>query len=209
MPILIEPKSYLSAFENGENVQIQYKRFQLEDLIRVYDIVGELLLKAKLDSFIPFVKTSLKELVQNAVKATQKRIYFQKSGLDISKNYEEGMVNFSEFLQSNKNMPIPDGILFSAEIRFEQMKDSLRIVVKNYGEVTSEERKSLELMFSRGKTMHSVQELLENEVKQKEGGGLGISMIIVLGRSLKINDPLKFESKNGFTEFVLTIPVNS
>ncbi len=207
MPILIEPIDYLSAFQKGESVTIQYRRFQLDDLIKVYDLVGELLISKNLQTYLPYAKTALKEMVQNAVKATQKRAYFQKNGWDIQKDYQSGMKHFSEYMQESKNTPLPEGILFSAEIRFVQSTEKLDIVVRNYGEITEQEKKNLELMFARGSRMNSVQELLENEVKQKEGGGLGISMILVLGKSLNIQNPLRFQTQSGFTEFFLTLPI--
>jgi hypothetical protein len=206
MPVLIEPIDYLNAFQKGESVTIQYRRLHLDDLFKVYNLVDELLISKNLQSYLPYAKTALKEMVQNAVKATQKRVYFQKNGWDIQKDYQIGMKHFSEYMQDSKNMPLPDGILFSAEIQFIHKAENLDILVRNYGEMTEQEKKNLEYMFARGSRMKSVQELLENEVKQKEGGGLGISMILVLGKSLKIANPLRFQTQSGFTEFFLTLP---
>lgn len=205
----IEPDSYLSAFSQGKQVKITYKRFHLENLLRLYDIIEELLVSKKQQRFVSFTKTVVKEMVQNAVKATQKRFFFEKQGLDIQKEYQKGMEFFSDFLQENKNIELPEGYRFTAEIKIESSTDNLFIFVRNHGEMTQFENQIVQQMFQRGRTLNSVAELLENEVKHKEGGGIGISMIIVLSKSLGIPFPLSYTCSGGFTEFCLKLPIEN
>lgn len=207
--IEIQPESYLEHFKKGGLVSILCKSFVLEDLIPVYNIIETLLCSKKLDKFVAYSKTVVKELTQNALKATQKRYFFHIKSLNIQTDYEKGMQGFKEFLQENKYMPLPDIFDFAARIQVFIQSDRFLICVANQGELVEFERKAIENMIERGKKINSVAELLENEVKHKEGGGLGLSMIVVLGKSLNLSFPLHYKSENGFTEFCLHLPLES
>lgn len=205
--IEVQPEAYLEKFKENQEIFIIYKSLVLEDLIPVYEIIENLLKSQKLDRFIAFTKTAAKELIQNAIKATQKRYFFQVQGLDIAKDYTKGMENFSEFLQQSKYISLPDNFQFAAKIILSTDSNFFLMKVINQGKLVEQEKKAIENMFERGKRIHSVAELLEDEVKQKEGGGIGLSMIIVLSKSLNIPFPLSYSSQNGLTEFCLKLPV--
>lgn len=207
--IEIQPEPYLEHFEKGEVISIFYKSFALDDLAPIFEIIEHLLRLKKLDKFVAYSKTVTRELVQNALKATQKRYYFHKESLDIHKDYEKGMETFADFFQANKHMPLPEMFDFSAKLKIHLQSNNFVVCVENYGELVELERRAIENMIERGKTVNSVAELLENEVKHKEGGGIGLSMIVVLGKSLKIPFPLRYKSENGFTEFCLHLPLES
>ncbi len=205
--IEIQPEPYFEHFQKGEKIQIFYKSFLLEDLVPVYDIIEKLLRFQNLDKFVAYVKTVTKELIQNAFKATQKRYYFHRESLDLQKDYEKGMEGFKEFLQENKYMPLPEIFDFSARISIHLESSYFFLCVANQGELLEIERVSINSMLERGKEINSVAELLENEVRHKEGGGIGLSMIVVLGKALNLPFPLSYKSENGLTEFCLQIPV--
>jgi hypothetical protein len=207
--LTIQPPNYLHSFLQGNPIFVVYRRFLLDDLIKVYDLIEEILTSKNLHHLVSFAKTVVKEMVQNAVKATQKRVFFEMQGLDIQKEYQKGMELFPEFLQNNKNIPLPENYQFSAEIRIEHLDGHIWIYVKNPGEITEVEKQNIQHMLERGKKLNSVAELLESETKQKEGGGIGLSMIIVLSKSLGLPFPLSYTSKNGFTEFCLKLPIEN
>jgi hypothetical protein len=206
--LIIDPDTYLTSLQEGKSVRITYKRFLMEDLLKVYDIIEEWLVLKNQHKLVSFTKTVVKEMVQNAVKATQKRYFFQKQGLDIQKDYVKGMEFFSEFMQENKNNELPPNFLFTAQLTLESIDGFLYVLVRNHGEMTEVENHNVQQMFQRGKRLNSVAELLEDEVKHKEGGGIGLSMIIVLSKSLGLPFPLSYTCSGGFTEFCLKLPAN-
>lgn len=205
----IYPEAFFESFQNHQEISIVYKSFLLEDLIPVYEVIENLLKVKKLERFSAYTKTSAKELIQNAIKATQKRYFFQIQGLDIKKDYIKGMEKFSDFLQESKYIPLPESFQFSAKIIFSADSKFFQMRVINQGELVEEERKAIENMFERGRRIKTVAELLDDEVKHKEGGGIGLSMILVLGKSLNVFSPLEYKSENGLTEFCLKLPMQS
>ena len=63
-------------------------------------------------------------------------------------------------------------------------------------------------MIERGKINSQISDLLGDEVRQREGGGLGLSMIIVLMKNLNIPiNNLFFTLKGGHTHFRLKVPL--
>lgn len=205
--IEIYPEAFLESFQNNHEVTIFYKSLILEDLFPVYEVLENLLKIKKLDRFVAYAKTAAKELIQNAIKATQKRYYFQSRGLNIQKDYAKGMENFSDFLQESKYTPLSENFHFAAKIVLSSDDNNFQMRVINHGELVEEERKAIENMLERGRRIKTVAELLDDEVKHKEGGGIGLSMILVLGKSLNVLSPLEYKSENGFTEFCLKLPM--
>ncbi|HPO46560.1 MAG TPA: hypothetical protein PK875_12270, partial [Spirochaetota bacterium] len=103
--IVLNPPNFKEAIRNGEDFYIQFSIMSPvveENLIKV--------LHRELEYFdILYMKdmllTVLKELINNAVKANAKRLYFRKKGLDIRKkeDYRAGMETFKEEVFSNES----------------------------------------------------------------------------------------------------------
>lgn len=210
--ILVDPPEYLAAFDHGEPVKILLKRFSFDQLGEIYFVLGQLLISRKLISYQPFMQTAMKELVQNAIKATRKRMFYKKIGLDIIKDHEKGLDRFRESFSETmpEDFEISGDILYTAEVSFFSLeKGNVLITVKNYGEMTKEERTNVDFMIERGNKFSHVSDILTDEVKTREGGGLGLSMIIILLKNAKLPaDSLYYESKDGFTTFYLKLLAN-
>lgn len=208
--IIVEPNDYIDAFNKGEPVKIVLKRFSFDQLSDIYYVLGQLLNHKELTNYYPLLQTALKELVQNAIKATRKRLFYKKIGLDIIKEHDKGLDRFresfeqftpDEFTIENEN------VKYTAEVSFFCYPEYLLISVRNYGEMTAEERKNVDFMLERGKRFTQVAEILTDEVQTREGGGLGLSMIVILLKNAKLPlDGLFYESENSFTTFYIKLP---
>lgn len=205
----VEPSNYRDAFLKGNKVRFAYKSYKSSDLEEIYSISRELLHYRHVEDLYSFVKTALKELVQNAVKATQKRVFFIANNIDFFTNYDKGLIKFKEALANSlvQNYSLPDSVEFTAEVIFKNEPTYILLTVRNMGELHKHEKENITVMLERGKFYSQVSDLLTEETKHKEGGGLGLSMIVILMKNLNIPlDNLYFESKEGFTVFTLKIP---
>lgn len=182
-PFKIRPKKYLDSYGKGHEIAITLKSFDFHYLADINQIAQEILTQDNRSDYLPFLQTAIKELVQNAIKATQKRIFFQNHNWDIEHPKEDYVEEFQHYLHEGKGKNFPQDHVFSAMIYFQKVRNFFYMTVKNRGVMTNLERQNLEHMFDRGRKMHSVAELLDNESHQKEGGGLGISMILHWERS--------------------------
>ncbi len=199
----------MNDFISEKGLKLNYKQVSNKELDELYEIT-EIILKEKNElEYKSFLQTVLKELVQNAVKATQKRFFFKKNGIDIKAVNNSDLENFKESITSGSIFSIMENELidYAVEIVFKDEKDSFKISVKNHGEMNSTERKNVEFMFNRGKDAEDVSDLLTEETNNKEGGGLGLSMILILMRKLNIpQENLYFRTNDLYTIFNLIVP---
>lgn len=199
----------MEDFLSEKGLKLNYKQVSNKELDELYEIT-EIILKEKNElEYKSLLQTVIKELVQNAVKATQKRLYFKKNGIDIKSVNNSDLENFKESITNGSIFSIMDeeSIDYAVEIIFKDEKDSFKISVKNHGEMNSTERKNVEFMFGRGKDAEDVSDLLSEETNNKEGGGLGLSMILILMRKLNIpQENLYFRTNDLYTIFNLIIP---
>ena len=199
----------MNDFHSENGLKLNYRQVSNKELDELYEIT-EIILKEKNElEFKSFLQTVIKELVQNAVKATQKRLYFKKNGIDIKVVNNSDLEKFKESITNGSILSIMDeeSIDYAVEIIIKDEKDSFKISVKNHGEMNSTERKNVEFMFSRGKDAEDVSDLLSEETNNKEGGGLGLSMILILMRKLNIpQENLYFRTNDLYTIFNLIVP---
>lgn len=204
-----KPNNLMNDFHSENGLKLNYKQVSNKELDELYEI-AEIILKEKNEiEFKSFLQTVIKELIQNAVKATQKRIYFKKNGIDIKSVNNSDLDKFKESITNGSILALleEESIDYAAEIIFKDEKNSFKISVKNHGEMNSTERKNVEFMFSRGKDVEDVSDLLSEETNNKEGGGLGLSMILILMRKLSIpQENLYFRTNDLYTIFNLIIP---
>ena len=97
---------------------------------------------------------------------------------------------------------------FLVELNFQEVdKKYFLITVRNHGEMNSSEIKNVNFMIERGRRTNEVSDLLSDETSNKEGGGLGLSMIVILMKKLGLTpDCLYYEVKDSFTTFNVKIP---
>jgi signal transduction histidine kinase len=204
-----KPNNLMNDFHSVDGLKLNYRQVTSKELDELYEITEIILKEKKEIEYKSFLQTVLKELIQNAVKATQKRIYFKKFGFDIKKTTVADVDKFKESITNGTIHALmeEDSIDFAAEVCFRDDKDSFKITVRNHGEMNSLERKNVEFMFTRGRDVEDVSDLLTEETGNKEGGGLGLSMILILMRKLNIpSENLYFRTNDLYTIFTIIIP---
>ena len=208
----IDSPEFIKLFLSGEPIRIKFKQATPIEMDYVRKVTEKLLTTKNLTQFFAFTHTVIKEFMQNGVKATQKRIYFKNNGLDIDMNHQHAVEQFKESI-SNGNINshvLTDGLDFLVELCFQEIeKKSILISVKNHGEMNSGEIKNVNFMIDRGRRTSEVSDLLSDDTSNKEGGGLGLSMIVILMKKLGLTpDCLYYEIKDSFTSFNIRIPYN-
>lgn len=166
--------------------------------------------KKKIDSFLCLCAHCDKGVLTKWRQSYTKRIFFKNNGLDIDKNHKQAIEQFKESM-SNGDIHthlLMEGMEFLVELSFQEInKNSILIVVRNHGEMNASEIKNVNFMIDRGRKTNEVSDLLSDETSNKEGGGLGLSMIVILMKKLGLTpDCLYYEVKDSFTSFNVRIP---
>lgn len=206
----IESAEFLELFHSGKVIKIPFQQVTPIEMDYIRRITEILLQDKNLTQFFAFAHTVIKEFMQNGIKATQKRIYFKSQGLDIDKNQKQAIEKFKESISSGSihTHLLSEGMEFLVELSFQQVEDKcILISVRNHGEMNAGEMKNVNFMIDRGKRTNEVSDLLSDETSNKEGGGLGLSMIVILMKKLGLTpQSLYYEVKNSFTSFNIQIP---
>lgn len=201
---------FLKQLHSGEAIKIPFRQVTPIEMDYVRIITESILQEKQLTHFFAFTHTVIKEFLQNGVKATQKRIYFKNQGLDIDKNNKHAIEQFKESM-SNGNIHshlLTEDMEFLVELSFQEVDHkSVLITVRNHGEMNAGEIKNVNFMIERGRRTGEVSDLLSDETSNKEGGGLGLSMIVILMKKLGLTpDCLYYDVKDSFTSFNMRIP---
>ena len=97
---MIESAELASQFEKGEEVSISFQYVSREIDIALNSLLAKALARIDLLFLYETLEAILREVVQNAVKANMKRVWFKSHGLDIDsdEDYAEGMHPLSVIL---------------------------------------------------------------------------------------------------------------
>lgn len=208
----IESADFIRLFRAGQPVNFRFMQVNPAEMEQVRRVTEILLQENNLTHFSAFANTVIKEFLQNGAKATQKRIFFKNNGLDIDKNHKQAIEQFKESMSSGEihSHLLTKDMDFLVELNFQEIdKKSLLISVRNHGEMNASEIKNVNFMIDRGRRTAEVSDLLSDETSNKEGGGLGLSMIVILMKKLNLTpDCLYYEVKDSFTSFNVRIPYN-
>lgn len=151
--------------------------------------------------YSPF-RTIVTELINNAHKANLKREFFKTHNLDLEKDYKEGQKKFTDLLHSSSkelNSLIKKNSL-SVHVVFKSKPSEIIIKVQNDSQILKNELRVIKKIFSSTFTKK------QKAIKEKEGGGLGLKMTLLMLINLGLKDTLSFTSKTQTTQFKLTIP---
>jgi hypothetical protein len=208
----IESAEFIRLFHSGQPINFRFLQVSPVEMEHVRRVTEILLHENNLTHFSAFANTVIKEFLQNGVKATQKRIFFKNNGLDIDKNHKQAIEQFKESMSNGEihTHLLTKDMDFLVEINFQEIdKKNLLISVRNHGEMNASEIKNVNFMIDRGRRTAEVSDLLSDETSNKEGVGLGLSMIVILMKKLNLTpDCLYYEVKDSFTSFNVSIPYN-
>lgn len=179
----------------------------------VHTTIEQVLNKVNKPNLMATVYTILKELIINACKANQKRIFFEEKGFDItnSSDYSKAIVeyknSFSEDMSQEYGFKAKKRGYYCL-INFTYNEDGITIEVINNTPIAKEEEKSLREKLEKGMGYDDIAMFYMDNADNTEGAGLGLALILIMLRGEGI-DPNYFRIiiKDGFTIARLEIPL--
>jgi putative nucleotidyltransferase with HDIG domain len=181
--IMIDSSDLARQFERGEEVYLsfQYVSKDIESginslLVKVLSRVDKVYLYDSLESV-------LRELIQNAVKANIKRLWFKSLYLDINDpdDYQEGISKFKSVAyhpELMKDMLLESSYRIIVKIR--KGDKGIEIDVVNNARIVSCEMDRLRNRLKKAKECKNFAEAYENMYDSSEGAGLGIILTVLL-----------------------------
>jgi hypothetical protein len=161
----------------------------------VLTIIKGVLAKHKQEHYIDMLYTILKELAINAVKANQKRIFFEDNNLDITNevDYTEGLAkfkaSFSDAMAEEYGKKCQEKGVF-CQIDFYHTADGLYVEVTNNTPVIKTEELRLREKMKKSMGYNDIAEFYMDNMDNSEGAGLGIALIIILMKNDNIDPNL-------------------
>lgn len=208
----ISPENYKAAFNNGEAVSIQFKQFSGESEAALVKLTRRFLEYHDQLYVKETVMTVLKELVNNAVKANIKRIYFIRNNLNINNSgqYNKGMESFKQETYLTGDTKYFDSLLTSdlyVQVFFSSNESSLNIKILNNSSILDAELEKINSRIAKAYSYEDISEAFEDILDDSEGAGLGLVMTTMLLKNSGLPaDSLKIEKLQGFTQAVISIP---
>ncbi len=153
----------------------------------------------------------VQELVSNAKKANNKRVYFTDKKLDIHDpgHYAKGMETFREEVFSNvayylKRME-EEGC--SVEVVFHRRGQSMVISVANNIEMTAKEQLRVFNRIARSRAFSNVEEAFSSVLDDSEGAGLGLVIVLLFLKKMGMGeDSFELVVREGTTRINLRVP---
>jgi hypothetical protein len=162
----------------------------------VLSIIREILEKHDQARFTDMIYTILKELAINAIKANQKRIFFEEKALDIMKqeDYEQGIAefkaSFSDTMAEEYGGKCQVRGIF-CQLNFYYNADGMYVEVINNTPVIKTEEVRMREKMKKAMSYSDIAEFYMDNMDNTEGAGLGIALIMILLKNENI-DPALF-----------------
>lgn len=145
---------------------------------------------------IEMTYTITKELAINGVKANQKRLFFEESGLDIMnpEDYERGVALFKEAFSDDMNESyghklVERGIYVKVNLTYDDTGMCIEVI--NNTPIMAEEERRLREKMKKSMGYNDIAEFYMDNMDNTEGAGLGIALIMILMKGAEL-DPALF-----------------
>ncbi|MDD4737592.1 MAG: hypothetical protein PHP44_15945, partial [Kiritimatiellae bacterium] len=204
-------ENLIRNLESGEPVV--YKSYGAESEFKheVISSLQDILRHVGKPRIFDHVSYCLQELIDNAVKANLKRIYFQEQELriDQAREYEHGMRLFKDSLLNHREHYLeqlePHGLWVTVGYRYR--KEMLEICVENNTPILDAELKKIHDRIDRARIYETLPEIFEDITDDSESAGLGIVMLCMILRRLGVPDKyFRIACRSGVNSVDMTIP---
>ncbi len=185
----------------------EFKQVVLEELQQQLMRVG----KSRIFDHLSYC---LQELLDNAVKANLKRVYFKEEHLriDQASDYERGMHQFKTALLNQRAYyceQLGKNELW-VSVTYHCRKDMLSVDVRNNTPIMDVELKKIHDRIDKARIYETLPEIFEDISDDSESAGLGIVMLCMILRRLGVPDKnFRFECRDGITAVTMTVPLAS
>ncbi|MDX1957514.1 MAG: histidine kinase [Leptospiraceae bacterium] len=198
MPAEIDP-SLLEKINKtiAERDRISVKSSKINSKLEHYvqKVIRSILIKYDQEKYMDMIYTILKELAINAVKANQKRIFFEENGFNIfdEANYSEAMKKFKAIFSDKMAEEYgkkcqEKGIFCQMNFFFNNTGMAVE-VINNTPVIKAEEIRMREKM-KKSMNYNDIAEFYMDNADNTEGAGLGIALIIILLKNENIDPNL-------------------
>lgn len=174
----------------------------------------EILSDFQQEKFLPVLYTILKELIINACKANQKRVFFEENGYDIHdpESYRLGIKEYKKIL--NEEMVEYYGqkarlLNLYCQISFCYSKNGFTLKIQNNTPIAYQEERAIRDKLAKAMNYDDIAMFYMDNADNTEGAGLGLALIIIMLKGENI-DPGYFRIITGkdITTARLEIPFN-
>lgn len=183
--INIDNKNYAEKIIKGEEVSFSFRFIDDRSLMLINTLILKILAAQGNIFLLETMITIIREIVFNAFKANLKRIYFEKSGIDIndSAKYESLMKNFKEdylYNITSIESEITSNQNYHIQITFGYKQGDLRIAVYNNAKIIKEEYDRISSRIEQSKISNNLAEAYNDVYDPIEGAGLGLVLMVFL-----------------------------
>jgi hypothetical protein len=201
------------SISSGKKIRIPVHSLDMRPDIK--QILSEILKHFSCEELLVPLYTCLMELLNNAVKANYKNIYFEnynpeKKG---SIDYPTALKLFKLEIGRKEHVlqRMADDRKLTADVIFRILDDALHVSVVNYIHMTADEYRNVMHKFETAKICRNLTEyFIRNEHDPfREGAGLGLVLVIMILKSLGLDSSrLTINSDTETTIASLLIPLN-
>ncbi|OHD64030.1 MAG: hypothetical protein A2176_05400 [Spirochaetes bacterium RBG_13_51_14] len=170
-------------FDRGEEVYISFQYISKEVEIDINSLLAKVLSRFDIGYLYDTFESILRELIQNAVKANIKRVWFESQNLDIDGegDYRTGMKKFKEVayhpeLMKEKLLESPYRII----VKLRRREQGIDIDIINNARIVPGEMGRIQNRLKKAAECKNFAEAYENMYDSSEGAGLGIILSVML-----------------------------
>lgn len=209
-----KPSDYKQAIASGDDFYIQFKRFTSDTDSQIIKIIHRYLEHYDLLFHKDTIISIVREMINNAIKANLKRLYFEQRALDINdiKSYREGMERFKEdVFQKSENEFINSLITskYVVRVNFSARNDALLISIMNNAPILESELNKIKARVSKAFKYQDISEAFVDVLDDSEGAGLGLIMAMLLLKSSGFpKESFSISRNENLTSVNLNIPCN-
>ncbi|MFC1668856.1 HDOD domain-containing protein [Spirochaetota bacterium] len=201
----LHPQNYKKAIQNGDDFFIQFSIFTKDVESMIIKIIHWQLAEYDLVYLKNTILTVVKELINNAVKANIKRVFFEKSNLDINNpgDYEKGMENFKLATFQDTDSDIYEKLeesSYHVRVSLKSDNEHIQVNIINNIAILDTELEKVKLRIKKAYKYNDISEAFEDVIDDSEGAGLGIVMAMLLFKNSGLKeDALKIYKEDGLT----------
>lgn len=208
----IHPPDYHSAIEEGSEFYIQFHRLNEEVESLLIRIIHRYLEQYDILYLRDSIITVMKELINNAVKANLKRLFFKNRDLDIDNedDYRLGMEAFKDVVfgeEEKEYFARLDTSKLVVRVSFYVSEYQIHISVINNMPILDSELAKIRGRVDKAYRYKDISEAFNDVLDDSEGAGLGLIMALMLFKNCGLNqDSFRIYRKKNLTISTISIP---
>ncbi len=209
---ILNPPDYKETIKKSEDFYLQFPLLTPAVDALLIKIINRYLQRFDIQYIKDSVINITKELINNAIKANMKRIYFKLQELDINMtdDYRNGMETFKEDVYSGDDSELKERLKKSnlvVRVSFNLSESHLHINVINNIPILESELKKIQSRINKAYSYTHISDAFEDVLDDSEGAGLGLIMSMMLLKNLGMpKNSFTIYRKNDLTIAGISIP---